>query len=225
MPPKKGFKHTPETCKIYSESKKGIKNPMFGKHLSEDHKRKISEAEKGKVVSEETRRKISLNQTYRGHPIGYKMTQEAKDKISRARKGMVFSEEHLKNLSESHKGQIVTEEGKRKRSEYNKTHPEVTERLRHIKRPTKPQLKLFEEIKTRYPDNHVELEWRVETKDGYRFIDVAIPSLMLGFEWDEPVFHGIYWGNKEKDLDRHKLIESLGWKLVHYSNVSEFPKK
>ena len=216
-----GYKHSEETRKKYSESKKGEKNPMYGTHHTEESKRKISEAEKGKAVSEETRRKISKNQTSRGRPKGFKHTEESKKKMSESRKGIIFSEEHLKNLSGSHKGQMVSPEGRKSRSEYNKSHPEVIERLRRVrvKRPSGPQAQLFERIKELYPEYEVKMECRVITPVGRRYIDVAVPSLKIGFEYDPPHWHL----DKNKDMERHRLIENEGWKPIHYSDVSEFP--
>ena len=66
---KKGlYKHPPKIRKLISESKKGEKNPMYGKHLSKEHKRNISEnakvnpnyGMKGKHHSKESRRKVSI---------------------------------------------------------------------------------------------------------------------------------------------------------------------
>lgn len=227
MPPKKGFKHSPETCRKYSESKKGEKNPMFGKHTSQKQKEVASKTFKGKPRSEETRKRMSEAQKKIPHKKGYKRPKEVGKRISDGRRGIVFSEEHIKNLSESHKGKTLSPEGRKKISEYNKSHPEVIERLRKIRcaKPSKPQLLLFETIKALYPEEIVEPEWKVETSLGRRHIDVAIPSLMIGFEYDEPAYHGLYWGSKEKDLERHNAIEALGWKLIHYSNISQFPKE
>jgi group I intron endonuclease len=42
----KGKKRSPEHCRKISESKKGDKHPMFGKHHTEEAKQKISEAMK-----------------------------------------------------------------------------------------------------------------------------------------------------------------------------------
>ena len=68
--------------KILSESKKGEKNPFYGKHLSQEHREKLSKAHKGKKHSE-----------------------EAKKNMSEGRKGIVFTEEHRRHLSEAHMGE------------------------------------------------------------------------------------------------------------------------
>ena len=54
----KGKVRSDETRLKISESKKGDKNPMFGKPLSEEHKSKISKKVKGKTRSEEIKLKM-----------------------------------------------------------------------------------------------------------------------------------------------------------------------
>ncbi|MBA7652784.1 hypothetical protein ES703_60623 [subsurface metagenome] len=77
----KGKKHTEETKRKMSESRKGENSPMYGRQHTEDSKRKISEKRKGKCVgkdnpmfgrhlTEETKRKISENR--KGKGIGRK---------------------------------------------------------------------------------------------------------------------------------------------------------
>lgn len=60
--------HSEESRRKLSESKKGAKNPNYGKKISEETKKKLSEALRGKNNpnygkhhSEETRKKISIN--------------------------------------------------------------------------------------------------------------------------------------------------------------------
>lgn len=87
---KKGVKTGPpskETRKKLSEGKKGALNPRFGKpgtalgrHLSTDTKIKLSVINKGKTVSKETRAKISA--AFKGKPL----SEEHKAKISAAHK-------------------------------------------------------------------------------------------------------------------------------------------
>lgn len=48
-----------ETRRKLSESHKGKKNPLFGKHRSKETRKKISESNTGKIRSKETRKKIS----------------------------------------------------------------------------------------------------------------------------------------------------------------------
>ena len=53
------FRHSEETKRKMSESRKGKNNYWHGRHHSEETKRKLSEINKGKTHSEETRRKLS----------------------------------------------------------------------------------------------------------------------------------------------------------------------
>lgn len=213
-----------------------------GKSLSEEQKQKMSESmkgrpswNKGKKSSEETRKKISE------HHRHYQ-TEEARKKTSIGNRGKKRSEEIRREMSERLKGNKLslghkhTPESIEKMSIAVKQryidHPESKKnliingkkeenikRLRSGKKTSKSQLKLFEIIKKLYPAYHVEPEWKVETKEGIRHIDVAIPELKTGFEFD-----GKYWhkNTKEKDLHRHQLIEAEGWKLTHYSDEKEF---
>jgi len=85
----------------FGGSVKGIKNPNYGKHLSEETKKKLSEAHKGKPsnLSEESRNKIS---------------EVHKNQIpwNKGKKCGPLSEEHRKKISESGKGKIISEEQK-----------------------------------------------------------------------------------------------------------------
>jgi len=76
--------------------------------------------------------------------------------------------------------------------------------------PSKPQLKMFEQVKEEYLNEYVELEYPVKHSAGMFYLDVAIPTLMLGFEYDEP-----YWHNAEKDKKRDRILGKLGWSIVH----------
>jgi hypothetical protein len=204
-----------ETKKKLSKASKGENNYWYGKHLSENHKKLLSEWHKGQHPSIETRKKMSEARK------GKSFSEEHRKKLSDSKKGnknfnygKVFSEEYRKKIGLAGIGRYVSEETRRKIGETNREH------LRNIlvKRPTKPQLKLFEVIKMKYPVNKIMMDYSIKTNKGYRFIDVAIPELRLGFEYDEPYWHQ----NKERDLQRHSLIESEGWKLTHFRDVSEF---
>lgn len=88
-----GGKLSDVSTKKISKSKKGSK-------LTEEHKKNISLAQIGRIQSEETRRKIGEKNkiSLKGH------TPWNKDKK--------LSETHIKNLSESHKGQSPANKGK-----------------------------------------------------------------------------------------------------------------
>lgn len=94
-----------ETKKKISESKKGEKHPMYGKHHSYETRRKISDAHKGekhhlfgKHLSEETRRKMSENSSWNGR----KHTEEELRKMSESLKGKYRGKEnsHSKKVAQ-----------------------------------------------------------------------------------------------------------------------------
>jgi hypothetical protein len=99
-----------------SESKKGAKNPMFGKPLSKERRLKISLSNKGHKVSEECRKKLSaankgVNNHNFGKPAwnrGISPTEEQRRKISETLKGRPqpwnsrpCSDEKRKRISET----------------------------------------------------------------------------------------------------------------------------
>ena len=100
-----------------SESKKGERNPMFGKPLSKEHRLKISLSNKGKhKVTEEHRKKLSaankgVNNHNFGKPAwdrGISPTEEQRRKISETLKGRPqpwnsrpCSDEKRKRISET----------------------------------------------------------------------------------------------------------------------------
>ena len=77
--------HTPseETKKKMSESQRGDKNSMFGKHHSEESKQLIREANQGK----------------NSYWYGKKRTEETKQKISKSKTGTILSESHKSKIS------------------------------------------------------------------------------------------------------------------------------
>jgi len=61
----------------------------------------------------------------------------------------------------------------------------------------------------------VELEYPIKTEQGLFFVDVALPSLQLGLEFD-----GSYWHQDvEKDLRRDALLAQEGWKVIRYRDA------
>lgn len=228
-----GSHRSDETRRKMSESQKQayINNPELRNIISKIHK--------GRIASKETREKMS--RATKGRPSqmkGKRHTEESKRKISESHKKLHrhLSEEEKQKISIIHKGnkhclgRKQTEEWKKQHSLFMKNYllsnPEENEKYIKnllngiIQRPSKPQLRLFETIKKLYPDYYVDTEWKVKTLIGLRSIDVAIPELLLGFEWDEPYWHK----DKEKDQRRHEAIEAEGWELTHYLNESDFPK-
>ena len=97
-----------------SESKKGEKHHMWGKHHSKEAKRKMSEAKKGdknhnygKKFSDKHRRKLSEATRGENNPLwGKHRSKEVKAKISKANKGKCPSEETRQKMSEARKLKI-----------------------------------------------------------------------------------------------------------------------
>ncbi len=102
-----GFRHTEETKRKMSESRKG-------RHLSEETRQKMSEANKGrpawnkgKHLSEEQKKHLSEINTGSNNPNygrHYKHSEETRQKISEANKGKPKSDEWRRKMSESYKG-------------------------------------------------------------------------------------------------------------------------
>ncbi len=81
-----GHPHSEETKNKLSESKKGYKNPNFGKNISDESKRKVSEKLKGrKGISRPhtDEAKIKIGEASRGnkYALGYKHSEETKNKM------------------------------------------------------------------------------------------------------------------------------------------------
>jgi len=75
-----------------------------------------------------------------------------------------------------------------------------------VRNPSVPQVELLGLVKSIFKDavlNHSCLNYS---------IDVAIPSLMVAIEYDEPYWHQ----NLDHDLKRQQEIEQQGWKFIRY---------
>ena len=66
-------------------------------------------------------------------------------------------------------------------------------------------------VKEIYPE--AKINYPIEEVD--RNIDIVILSKMIALEYD-----GSYWhSDKEKDLERQKDLEFLGWKFIRYIDI------
>lgn len=164
-----GIKHTEETKRKMSESRKGENHYNYGRPLSKEHKKAISIANTGKQFSEEHRRKIS--EASRNRSI------ETRKKLSEARKGKVLSLETRKKISEAHRGKHLSEEVKMKISKAKtgvKRKPfsdEWKERIGNAKRGEKNHnygKHLSEEYRKKISANHADMSGRNNPayKDG-----------------------------------------------------------
>ena len=114
---KKGKHLSEEHKKIISEAgkntyKRGRKNAMLGKHLSDEVKNKISYKLKGRKLSEETKKKLCESKKGNKYFLGKKHSDEAKKKIGAAQKGKKLSEETLKKMSDANKDKHWYNNGK-----------------------------------------------------------------------------------------------------------------
>lgn len=103
----------------------GATKGMSGKKHSAETKKKMSDSHKGKLVSAETRKKMSSWQKgkERLDLRGKSPSLETRKKISNATKGKPkgpLSEEHKQQISEVHKGKVISEETRKKMSESRK---------------------------------------------------------------------------------------------------------
>lgn len=130
--------------------------------------------------------------------------------------------ETLRKLSKALKGKPSKLKGR----SYIEIHgPEKTKKLIKQRRisgaiscsltqnPSKPQIELFNLTKELF--NDAEINYPI----SYFNVDILIPSKKLIIEYD-----GTYWHpNKEKDTERQKDIENLGFKFIRY--VDRIPTK
>lgn len=95
-----GVKASDETRKKFSESRRGEKNPFYGREHSEETKQKISQAKKGKSLwTEEQKIEFSRVRTGKKHNL----SDEQRAAMSRRARERVASEDTCKKISESRK--------------------------------------------------------------------------------------------------------------------------
>jgi len=142
---REGKRHSKESLKKMSESKKGKmvgeKNPFYGKTHSEESKRKMSEAHKGKPSRMKGKKtgKPAWNSGKKGLQVGWnkgkKMPPESIRKMveTRMKNGSYkHTDEQKRKISLANKGRKMSEEAKQKISIAQKkvwTNPEVKERM------------------------------------------------------------------------------------------------
>ena len=111
-------------------------------------------------------------------------------------------------------GRKYTEEQKEK-SRQRLLNGHAAYMISHIKSPSKPQVELYNRIKSLYPSSILNYHFRRKKENRSYFLDVAIPELMICFE-----SNGTRWHNKEKDLIRKQEVENEGWTMIEYHNVN-----
>jgi len=190
-----GRKHTEETKKKMRESiskRNGPWNKGLTKEIDERLKLR-SEMLKGTIASEETKKKMSLIRKGK-RPEGLTFA------------GKKHSEDTKKKMS-------ISMTGKKKPTLKKIVSIRMTEwqslyMNSLVKNPSKPQVELFNLVKKLC--YCAELNYPVIEVN--RCIDIAIPFHKIAIEYD-----GSYWHqDEEKDKQRQKQIESLGWRFIRF---------
>ena len=84
--------------------------------------------------------------------------------------------------------------------------------LSFVKNPSKPQVELYNLVKSLYEDSVLNFP----VKEVNKNIDIAIPSLMIAIEYDGSYWHPLYGNKFKEDQIRQKKLEDLGWKFIRY---------
>jgi hypothetical protein len=200
------FKNNPKRIKLIKKNHKG----MSGKKHSIHSNLKNALGHIGKKFSEETKDKMRKN--FKGN-TGRKFTENHKEKLRKNRIGktfeQIFGKEKSIKIKEKQK-QWMLNGGSAYINSFNKS-------------PSKPQVKLFDLVKEIYPETEINYPIKRINNRWYN-LDVAIPELKICFESD-----GSWWHlDEEKDLERQKEIEDLGWKLIRYypvDTIKQVPSK
>jgi group I intron endonuclease len=89
-----------EWIRNLSESRRGEKNPNYGKTHTAEARQKISEAHKGKPLSEDHKRKIGDSERGSKNPnYGKAMSEETKGKLAEAHRGKALTAAHRARIS------------------------------------------------------------------------------------------------------------------------------
>lgn len=108
-----GAKHTEDSKKKMSMSRKGIQNFLGKKHTKESIE-KIRKTSLGRNPSYETKRKLSLAAMGNKNALGHKRSQETKRKMSLAKIGKKCSDETKKKMSFARLGKRTSDETRKK---------------------------------------------------------------------------------------------------------------
>ena len=208
---------------------------IYGDRAEEQKKRRRQSISRTAIANTEIRRERALRQwrKQKENPafmesfikkvgvVGWSGRASSEDKDKRKRKiseknKLFWGNPELKAKVLEQRSNPLTKqrmsESQRKRL---REHPETTANwiLAHNKvgkaGVSKPQIKLFEAVRMLY--SGAELNYPIVASKVTYFIDVAVPSKLIGFEYDEPYWHG----NKEKDRARDAEISALGWRITH----------
>jgi len=78
-----------------------------------------------------------------------------------------------------------------------------------------PQRKLYHIVKSVFPETKYNYRVKI-SKNHYRYLDVAVPSLLLDFEYDG-ILHELLADVQENDKKRTMELEQLGWKIIRFN--------
>lgn len=232
-----------------SRKNTGSLNPMFGKISwckglkRGSHTEETKEKMRGRIPWNKGKTNVYTKQTLE------KLSKSHKGKLS-GEKNPFFGKRHSKEILNKMKKTRNGKDGRSKDSiekqrqwmlnggaKYTNSFPRNSEKVEKVKQlnrekmlngqasymnsfiqnPSKPQIELYKRVKNIYQNsilNYPLIELNYS-------LDVAIPDLKIWFESD-----GTYWHqDKEKDLERQRKIEKLGWKCIRYksNNVKEVP--
>lgn len=107
---------------------------------------------------------------------------------------------------------ILTKKANEKTRELVKEGKQVLQLIRfdnRIVKPTKPQTILYNYVKNIFPEALIEYKIYEIRKS----CDIAIPSLKIDIEYDEPYWHK----DKESDNKRDEAFLSIGWKVIRFN--------
>ena len=184
----------------------GLKGKEYIKHYLKDFKEINKNKGKGKKKlpkTKETRKKLSniaIKRWKENKMNGFKKNNE----YGKSNKGKKQSLELRKRKSENKKLFYI---------QYPEKHPN-----RNMNKISIPQKKLYDYLKQYYFVN-IELEYPIKGKFQTYYLDIAIPSIKVNFEYD-----GEYWHRETKYLDevRDSELNKLGWLVIRINknNVS-----
>ena len=218
----KGNKHSEET-------RKKISNSNIGRYVSIITKLKIKESIQRKKDDGwinhnlETRKKMSSSAKGRNFSKevinkrkdsrkGYSHTKETKDKIATSNKGKTRTQDFKLKMSNICKKRWLNKDDYL-RSDKNKQRQSIMLKsgfaaymCSKVKSPSKPQIQLFNICKNLFPTSI--LQYQI----GNYCVDIAILDRKIVIEYDCWYWHQ----DVNKDLNRQKEIEKLGWKFIRF---------
>lgn len=140
---------------------------------------------------------------------------ERNKKLSNSRRGK-SSVLKGKNYIEIFKSEEKATKRKQHTSAWMKTERNIR---RFCKKPSKPQLALYEKIKVKYSSATLEFPVKINSKKTI-WLDIGIPELKLDFEYDGSYWHQL--NGIENDNIRDQQLRDLGWTITRVSDVEKF---